>query len=291
MQKCLECMLRILVNLTHANELWGRKVVQCEYAMNFLLRIIHNASQNMVQRRGDMVKTEEEEEDLDVRNDKSVERAETCALDTLCLALGLLTNLVQAVKEVKEAVRETRMCFSPTSNCVIAFVHVLLIGLNPSCALKKRACARRCTCSPTSNGLDILVNTYTIQGVKIESSESSLSADATAEALREAAGASFLHGHLAVLFGLLMSESPENQSAILKSLPVSPTSATAPSSRVQKNNNKTSNKVKLSRLAEQARDFVAFYAAVSGHSEEGEKESRVAKSVVRFLEKQRDAAS
>jgi hypothetical protein len=108
-------MLRILVNLTHANELWGRKVVECEYAMNFLLRIIHNANQNMVRRRGDMVKNEEEEEeDLAVaRNDKSMEQAETCALDTLCLALGLLTNLVQAVKEVKEAVRETRMCFSP----------------------------------------------------------------------------------------------------------------------------------------------------------------------------------
>ena len=107
-------MLRILVNLTHANELWGRKVVQCEYAMNFMLRIIHNASQSMVQRRGDMVKIEEgEKEDLDARNDKSMERAETCALDTLCLALGLLTNLVQAVKEVKETVRETRMCLPP----------------------------------------------------------------------------------------------------------------------------------------------------------------------------------
>ena len=168
------------------------------------------------------------------------------------------------------------------------------IGLNPSCALKKRACARRCTCSPTSNGLDILVNIYTIQSLKIESSESSLQADAshaTAEALREAADASesFLHGHLAVLFGLLMSESPENQLAILESLPL-PKFTAATSSRVQKNN-KTGNKVKLGRLAEQARDFVAFYAAVSGHSEEGEKESKVAKSVVRFLEKQRDAAS
>lgn len=86
-----------------------------------------------------------------------------------------------------------------------------------------------------------------------------------------------------------MSESPENQSAILESLPV-PTSTVATSSRAQKNN-KTGKKVKLSRLAEQARDFVAFYAAVNGHSEEGEKESKVAKNVVRFLEKQRDAAS
>ena len=167
--------------------------------------------------------------------------------------------------------------------CPNAFTHVLSIGLNPSCALKKRACARRCTCSPPSNGLDILVNAYIIQGFKLESSESSLPADAT-EALREA-DASFLRGHLAVLFGLLMSKSPKNQSAILESLPV-PTSTI---SCAQKND--TGSKVKLSRLAEQARDFVAFFAAVNGHSEEGEKESEVARSVVRFLEEQRDAAS
>jgi len=217
----------------------------------------------MIQRRGDKVniKVEDEEED---RHDRSVERAETRALDTLCLGLGLLTNLVQVVKEAKEAVREIR--------------------LNPSCTLKKRACARRCTCSPASNGLDILVEIYTVQGFKTESSESSFSGDTT-EVLIEAE-ASFLRGHLAVLFGLLMTESPENQSAILESLPL-PTSAA--SSRVQKN--KTGNKAKLSRLAEQARDFVAFYAAVNGHSEQGDKESKVAKNVVRFLEKQRDAAS
>jgi len=217
----------------------------------------------MVQGRGDMVNTkvkEEEEQDLDDRNDRSVEREETRALDTLCLALGLLTNLVQVVKEAKKAVRET---------C-----------LNPSCTLQKRACARRCTCSPASNGLDILVNIYIIQGFKAESSESVFPADTT-EALIEA-DASFLRGHLAVLFGLLMSESPENQSAILESLP------TPTTSRAQKN--KANNKVKLSRLAEQARDFVAFYAVVNRHSEEGEKESKVAKSVVRFLERQRDAA-
>jgi len=79
--------------------------------MNFLLRIIHSAGQSMVQRGGDMVKVEEEEEDLDDRNDSSVERAETRALDTLCLALGLLTNLVQVIEEAKEAVRETRVSF------------------------------------------------------------------------------------------------------------------------------------------------------------------------------------
>lgn len=78
-----------------------------------------------------------------------------------------------------------------------------------------------------------------------------------------------------------MSENPENQSAILESLPV-PTFATSPMQR-----NQTSIKVKLSRLVEHARDFVAFYAAVNGHSEEG----KVAKGVVGFLEKQRDAAS
>ena len=88
--------------------------MQCEYAMNFLLRIIHNASQSMVQRREDIVNIkveEEKEEDLNDRNNRSVERGETRALDTLCLALGLLTNLVQVVKEAKEAIREIRVSF------------------------------------------------------------------------------------------------------------------------------------------------------------------------------------
>ena len=48
---------------------------------------------------------EEEEEETDVR-------LESYALDTLCLALGLLTNLVQIVEEAKEVVRETRAFFS-----------------------------------------------------------------------------------------------------------------------------------------------------------------------------------
>jgi len=47
---------------------------------------------------------EEEEEEADVR-------LESYALDTLCLALGLLTNLVQIVEEAKDTVRETRGFF------------------------------------------------------------------------------------------------------------------------------------------------------------------------------------
>jgi len=49
-------------------------------------------------------KEEEEEEETDVR-------LESYALDTLCLALGLLTNLVQIVEEAKDTVRETRGFF------------------------------------------------------------------------------------------------------------------------------------------------------------------------------------
>jgi hypothetical protein len=47
---------------------------------------------------------EEEEEGSNVR-------LESYALDTLCLALGLLTNLVQIVEEAKDVVRETRAFF------------------------------------------------------------------------------------------------------------------------------------------------------------------------------------
>lgn len=47
---------------------------------------------------------DKEEEETDVRS-------ESYALDTLCLGLGLLTNLVQIVDEAKDIVHETRAFF------------------------------------------------------------------------------------------------------------------------------------------------------------------------------------
>ncbi len=109
------------------------------------------------------------------------------------------------------------------------------------------------------------------------------------------AEAAFLRGHLAVLFGLLMMDSKENQTAILDALPGSSSSSDL---RLV-----IAKHAKLSKLVEQARDFVVFYTVVSkrlnydrvngGDDGNGEKvkESRVVKEVVSYLEGLRDGAS
>ena len=123
-QKCLDTTLRVLVSLTHSDEHWGRKVVRSEYTMGFLMRTIARSGKEFqgskftvkeeegmdnLKREESAAgpfddKEEEEEEETDVR-------LESYALDTLCLALGLLTNLVQIVEEAKDTVRETRGFF------------------------------------------------------------------------------------------------------------------------------------------------------------------------------------
>lgn len=77
----------------------------------------------------------------------------------------------------------------------------------------------------------------------------------------------FLRGHLAVLFGLLMRRNPANQDYLLNALAGASSRAT------------------LVTLVEQAREFVAFYDALRG---ETEREGRVAKDVVAFLQELRD---
>jgi hypothetical protein len=85
------------------------------------------------------------------------------------------------------------------------------------------------------------------------------------------ADASFLRGHLAVLFGLLMHGNALNQTEIPACFPT-------PSGGV---GGKGSDRIKLSRLVDQALEFVAFFAVVSGSSVDGEKESN-ARDIVRF---------
>lgn len=87
-----------------------------------------------------------------------------------------------------------------------------------------------------------------------------------------------------MLFGLLMVGSAENEAGVLATLP-SPfaVAAAADAKKV-----KAARRAKLARLAEQARDFAAFYTAVSGNIG-GDRESKVAADVVRFLEAKRDA--
>jgi hypothetical protein len=107
---------------------------------------------------------------------------------------------------------------------------------------------------------------------------------------RDPVDVSFLRGHLAVLFGLLMQGNPVNQVCILDAL------GTASIGKDERTEN--GSRFELERLIERAREFAMFYAALnvggrSGHGdEEIEKEemreSQVARDIVLFLENLRD---
>lgn len=128
------------------------------------------------------------------------------------------------------------------------------------------------------------------------------------------AEASFLRGHLAVLFGLLMMHSPDNQAAILDGLELPASFYMESLIDSQQQNRKAgteirngseddSKRAKLANLVNQAKDFVMFYTAVSrrlscgrgdvfnGGEETGDRkdDGRVAKEVLRFLEDLHDS--
>jgi FixJ family two-component response regulator len=88
-----------------------------------------------------------------------------------------------------------------------------------------------------------------------------------------------------VLFGLLMIRSPANQAVILAALP-SASSNVHVKEKIERE--KDTKRAKLATLVEQAKEFAVFYTVVSKHMG-GEKESKVAREVVGFLEAQRDS--
>lgn len=133
-RNCTETILRVLVSLTHSDEMWGRKVLECECALGFIIRLIlgsHGDGQNI------KVEVKEDEDGIkDIKKGKEIMKQEldgdtfspngeepevkdidgaTNALDRLCLALGLLTNLVQVVDSTKDLLRETRKFIAPAS--------------------------------------------------------------------------------------------------------------------------------------------------------------------------------
>jgi hypothetical protein len=118
--KCLESVLRVLVSLTHGDEGWGRSVViENPRGLPFLLRVASKSGEEVERGRleavSSVVKKEEpvegdglEEEEGNPSATVSHRERRARALDRLCLSLALLTNLVQAVENVKDLIRETR---------------------------------------------------------------------------------------------------------------------------------------------------------------------------------------
>ncbi|KAF5318400.1 hypothetical protein D9611_013911 [Ephemerocybe angulata] len=262
--KCLESVLRVLVSVTHGDEAWAKNVaLENTWALRFLMRVVAKSGEEVESGRVKVemrtgIKGEEEGVDGGEKEDGTEDghgasqREKAKALDRLCLSLALLTNLVQALDEVKDLIRETY--------------------LDPSCKLRRGQCLDACSCPKVHNAsaLEILVQLYTRQPemapVKVEDEEE--------ERLQIDADASFLRGHLGVLFGLCMQGSAANQTALLELLPGS------------------QRKIKLNRLVEQARQFVAFFAVVAadGQGVPRESSSRVGTEIVRFLEELRDGS-
>ncbi|KAK7062533.1 hypothetical protein VNI00_000021 [Paramarasmius palmivorus] len=256
--KCTELLFRVLVSLTHGDHDWSASVLHEPSALTYVTREICRADEarrnaTAVRKNGSDKKksngkradkmvvldlTDSDEEDSkDGILDKQQYSA-TEALDRLCLALGLLTNLVQVVDDAKDIMRETE--------------------IDPKCILKAKPCPTACTCSNPISILNILVDVYRNQTshsapplnlrYKAEPRSPTLQAS---EDLAEDADASFLLGHISILFGLLMLDNRANQNIIINALPPDPGSGSG------------SKWSKLDRMLDNARALGAFYTAIS----------------------------
>lgn len=100
----MDLLLQALVSLTHNDNAWARKVVESPYGLPFLLRMVYKTSR--ISRNPSTqndIKKEEDAEEMD----EQVPRTEQSS-DTLCLVLGLLTNLVQTTPQSKDILRDIR---------------------------------------------------------------------------------------------------------------------------------------------------------------------------------------
>lgn len=84
--------MRVLINLTHDDLPWCRAVLDHDNALPTVMHMIV-----MAQRQRRML---EKRTDADEADAEDADNAARC-LDRLCLALGLLTNLVQATPDAR----------------------------------------------------------------------------------------------------------------------------------------------------------------------------------------------
>ena len=155
---------------------------------------------------------------------------DTQSFDRLCLALALLTNLVQGASEVKDLIRETG-AYLPLY-LVSYYSNHALPELDPTCTPKRECVDGPCQCRQRKGALFCLATVY-VQSTAVDS---------------EDAGAVFIRGHLAVLFGLLMQDCEENKTQLLDALPGA------------------SDRGKLGKLVDHAQGFVKFYTTLSSRT-------------------------
>ncbi|KAJ7623628.1 hypothetical protein FB45DRAFT_926274 [Roridomyces roridus] len=261
-RQCALIILRLIVRLTHSDQTWCAQLTKSEFCFGLILRAIlrgHSMrlGQRMVKDNG--VKKEEDDSDIEEveSGDKSISDD---GLDTLCLALGVLTNLIQLDEEVKDTLRE--------------------IYISPQCNLTKISCLASCQCPQKQlSALEIVGRVYkellpTLEAPEVKHEPESENDNGIAEADIVAAGeVRLLLSHLSLLFGLLMQDNEANQRVVIDLLP-----PTASSGRYR------GDAAKVDVLLGQAREFGYIYheAGVEGDEKESEMES--VRRIVKFLE-------
>ncbi|KAI0711190.1 hypothetical protein C8T65DRAFT_708168 [Cerioporus squamosus] len=248
--RCVESSLRVLINLTHEDLPWCRALLEDDLSMPAIVHLVIMAERQrrMLEKRADA-----EEADSD-----ELDNAARC-LDRLCLALGLLTNLVQATPEGRHVIGNTLVDFDCPG---------------------QRRCLRGCTCPSRTGALACLARIYT------HYAKSQNEVDTV------------VRGHMAVLFGLLMERSPANQHTLLNALPGSDNRSKL-GTLLQHAQDFTLFYVALSRKVAETRssgegadeeedDSPSVHPSPSGSVLRDTKGEAVAKGVVAFLKKLRD---
>lgn len=95
----MESALRVLINLSHDNLSWCQGILSIATALPTIMRMVILSQRQRIEvtYRGDAFQPSQD-------NDEDDGAAQL--LDRLCLALGLLTNLVQGALESKALIRD-----------------------------------------------------------------------------------------------------------------------------------------------------------------------------------------
>lgn len=105
----------MLINLTHYDLPWCQAVLDDPSSLLTIIRLVVMAQRRPVE----VVKDSTTEDGSEVANDQEDYSDDAVpSLDRLCLALGLLTNLVQVSHEAKEMTRNT--CEMAVSSVVLS---------------------------------------------------------------------------------------------------------------------------------------------------------------------------
>ncbi len=125
---CLDMVFRVLVSLSHRDQDWCENLLAHPTAPLFIIRTIVRADRIRHEYQGKgktlhdktntKVKKEDSDTELDDEENPDDDTSQARVLDRLCLALGLLTNLVQQVEDAKDVLRGLRM------------YHYILLGIS-----------------------------------------------------------------------------------------------------------------------------------------------------------------